>query len=143
MVAIEEPAPKLPDHIPRLLTLHSHSTNMDRLLPVHQTRNQAPGVRHGTTGFTETSSSSCYFHKPGDNSESGWLQWGSTLGPQVCVKNQSRNLHPGDLCDLGIKPVSPALTTRFYTTEPPREVQQGFPLPGILHVYGPEHASIE
>lgn len=116
---MKEPAPKLPDHIPRLLTLHSHSTDMDRLLLVHQTQNQAPGVRHGTTGFTETSSSSCYVHKPGDNSESGWVQWDSTPGPQVCVKNQSRKLQKIRRIHTRERPWSPAITTLSLKADSP------------------------
>lgn len=112
-----EPACKRPDHTPRLLTRHSHSANTDRLLPRHQTR--APGVRHGAAGFTETSSSSCYFHKLGDNSESDWVQWDSTPGPQVCMKNQSRKLQKIPRIHTSARPWSPAITTLSLKSDSP------------------------
>jgi len=35
-------------------------------------------------------------------------------------------LSPGDLPDSGIKPASPALAGRVFTTEPPVELAHGF-----------------
>lgn len=93
---------------------------------MNQTR--APGARHGAAGFTETSSPSCYFHKPGDNSESGWVQWDSTPGPQVGVRNQSRKLQKIPRIHTHARPRSPAITTLSLKSDSPALDPSSVPL---------------